>query len=60
MVGFFNTYFELLQFVEIIYMTNKCNQYVVCLYFMPFVSLFMRNFQTAVSSQVFKIVHMFL
>ena len=26
MVGLFNTYFELLQFIEIIYMTNKCNQ----------------------------------
>jgi hypothetical protein len=25
-VGFFNTYFELLQFIEIIYITNKCNQ----------------------------------
>jgi hypothetical protein len=26
MVGFLNTYFELLQFTEIIYITNKCNQ----------------------------------
>jgi len=26
MVGFLNTYFELLQFIEIIYMTSKCNQ----------------------------------
>jgi len=26
MLGFLNTYFELLQFIEIIYMTNKCNQ----------------------------------
>ena len=25
-VGFSNTYFELLQFIEIIYVTNKCNQ----------------------------------
>ena len=24
--GFLNTYFELLQFIEIIYITNKCNQ----------------------------------
>ena len=24
--GIFNTYFELLQFIEIIYITNKCNQ----------------------------------
>jgi hypothetical protein len=26
MVGFVNTYFELLQFIEIIYITNKYNQ----------------------------------
>jgi len=26
MVGFLNTYFELLQFIEIIYITSKCNQ----------------------------------
>jgi len=26
MVGFLNTYFELLQFIEIIYIINKCNQ----------------------------------
>jgi hypothetical protein len=26
MVGFLNTYFELLQFIEIIYINNKCNQ----------------------------------
>jgi len=26
MLGFLNTYFELLQFIEIIYITNKCNQ----------------------------------
>jgi hypothetical protein len=26
MVGFFNSYFELLQFIEIIYITSKCNQ----------------------------------
>jgi len=26
MVGFLNTYFELLQFIDIIYITNKCNQ----------------------------------
>jgi hypothetical protein len=26
MVGFLKTYFELLQFIEIIYITNKCNQ----------------------------------
>jgi hypothetical protein len=26
MVGFLKTYFELFQFIEIIYITNKCNQ----------------------------------
>jgi len=26
MVRFFNTYFELLQFIEIIYVTNKCKK----------------------------------
>jgi hypothetical protein len=26
MLGFLNTYFELLQFIEIIYITNKCDQ----------------------------------
>jgi hypothetical protein len=46
MVGVLNTYFELLQFIEIIYITNKCNQYVICLSFIPLVKLFMRNIQT--------------
>ena len=45
-VGIFNTYFELLQIIEIIYITNKCNQYITCLSFIPFVRLFMRNIQT--------------
>ena len=49
MVGFLNTYFELLQFIEIIYITNKCNQYVIYPSFISFVRLFMRNIQTAVS-----------
>ena len=31
--GILNTYFELLQFIEIIYVTNKCNQYVFCSFF---------------------------
>jgi len=57
---FFNTYFELLQFIEIIYITNKCNQYVICLSFLPFVGLFMRNIQTAVSAHPLKIGHMFI
>jgi len=26
MVGFLNPYFELLQFIEITYITNECNQ----------------------------------
>jgi len=49
MVGFLNTYFELLQYIEIICISNKCNQYVICLSFISFVRLFMRNIQTAVS-----------
>ena len=43
MVGFLNTYFEMLQFIEIIYIPNNCNQYVIYLSFIPFVRLFMRN-----------------
>jgi len=60
MVGFLNMYFELLQFIDIIYITNKCNQYVVCLSFIPFVRLFMRNNQTAVSPHPLKIGHMII
>ena len=60
MVGFLNTYFEMLQFIEIIHITKKCNQYVICLSFMPFVRLFMRNIQTAVSPHPLKIGHMFI
>jgi len=59
-VGFLNTYFELLKFIEIIYKTNQCNQYVICLSFIPFVRLFMRNIQTAVSPRPLKIGHMFI
>ena len=58
--GFLNTYFELLQFIEIIYITNKYNQYVICLSFIPFVRIFMRNIQTAVSPHPLKIGHMFI
>ena len=57
MVGFFNTYFELLQFISIIYITNKCNQYVIFLSFIYFVGIFMRNIQTAVSPHPLKIVY---
>jgi len=60
MVGFLNTYFELLQFIEIIYITKKCNQQVICLSFIPFVRLFIRNIQTAVSPHPVKIGHMFI
>jgi len=59
-VGFLNTYFELLQFIEITYITNKCNQYAICLSFILFVRLFMRNIQTAVSPHPLKIGHMFI
>ena len=60
MVGFLNTCFELLKFIDIIYTTNKCNQYVICLSFVPFVRLFMRNIQTAVSPHTLEIGHMFI
>jgi len=60
MVGFLNTYIELLQFIEIIYITNKCNKCVIYLSFIPFVRLFMRKIQTAVSPHPLKIGHMFL
>jgi len=53
MVGFLNTYFELLQFIEIIYIANICNHYVICLSFIPFVRLFMRNIQTHVYMNLF-------
>ena len=58
--GIFNTYFEMLQFIEITYITNKCNQYVICLSFIPFVSLFMRNIQISVSPHPLKIGLMFI
>ena len=60
MVGFLNTYFELLHFTEIIYITNKCNQYVIYLSFITYVRLFMRNIQTAVSPHPLKIGHVFI
>ena len=60
MVGFLNTYSELLQIIEIIYIKNKCNQYVICLSFISFVALFMRNIRTAVSPNPLKIGHMFI
>jgi hypothetical protein len=59
-VGFFNTCFELLQFIEIVYITNKCNQYVTCPSFVPFVRLFIRNIHTAVSPHAVKIGHIFI
>jgi hypothetical protein len=60
MAGFLNTYFELLQFIEIICITNKCNQQVICLSIIPFVRLFIRNIQSAVSPLPLKIGHMFI
>jgi len=60
MVEFLNTYFELLQFIEIIYVTNKCNEYVTCLSFIRFVRLFVRNIPTAVSRNPWEIAHMFI
>ena len=32
--------FELLQFIEITYITNKCNQYAISPFFTPFVRFF--------------------
>ena len=60
MVGFLNTNFELLQFIGIIYITNKCNQYAICLSFIPILRLFIRNPQTAVSPHPLKIGHLFM
>ena len=60
MVGFLNTYCELLQFIDIIYITNKSNQYIICLSFIPFVRLFMSNIQRAVSPHPLKIGHVFI
>jgi hypothetical protein len=62
MVGFLNTYFELLQFIEIIYVTSKCNQHVICFSIVPFAKLFMCNIQThtPVSPHPLKIGHMFV
>jgi len=60
MVECLNTYFELLQFIEIIYIASKCNQYVICLSFIPFVRLVMRNIHTPVSPHPLKIGPMFI
>jgi hypothetical protein len=62
MVGFLNTYFELLQFMEIIYITNKCYQYVICLSFILFVRLFMRNIQThsCISTPIENLTHVYM
>ena len=53
-------HFEMFQFIEIIYITNKCNQYVICLSFIHFVRLSVRNIQIAVSPHPLKIGHMFI
>jgi hypothetical protein len=57
---FFNTYYDLLEFIEIIYITNKCNQFVICLFFIPFVRRFMRNIKKTVSPHPLKIGHVFI
>ena len=51
---------HLLRIFEIIYITNKCNQYVTCLSFIHLVRFFMRKIQTAVSPLPLKIGHMFM
>jgi len=53
-------YFELLQFIAIIYITNKCNQYVICLSFIHFVRLFVRDIQTAVSTPTENWTHVYM
>ena len=58
--GIFEHLFEVLQFIEIIYIANKCNLYVICLSFIPFVRLFMRNIQKAIPPHPLKTGHMFL
>jgi len=58
--GIFEIYFELYKFIEIIYIYNKCNQYVICLSFISFVRFFMHNIQTAVSPHPLKMGHMFI
>jgi hypothetical protein len=60
MGGFLNACFEMFQFIEIIYITNKRNQYVIFLYFVLFVRLFVCNIQTAVPSHPLKNGHMFI
>ena len=58
--GIFEHLLELLQFIEIVYINNKCNQCVICLSFVLFVRPFMRNIQTAVSPRPLKAGHMFI
>ena len=50
MVGFLNTYFQLLQIIGIIHITNKCNQKVICLSFIPCVRHIMCNIQTPIEN----------
>jgi len=59
MAGFLNTYFELLQFIEIIYITNNAinKSFVFPSYLCK---AFYTNIQTAVSSHPLKIEHMFI
>ena len=42
------------------YITNKCNQYVICLSFIHFVRVFIVNIQTAVSPHPLKIRHKYI
>ena len=59
MEGYFNTSFELLQFIEIIYITNKCSRYVICLSFVPFVRLLCVTFKQFLCPHPQEIGHMF-
>jgi len=58
--GIYEHLLRLLQYIQIIYITNKCNQYDICLSFIPFVRLFKRNIQTAVYPHPLKIGLMFI
>jgi len=58
--GIFEQLLSTVAIIEIIYITNKCNQYVICLSFIPFVRLFMLKIQTVVSPHPVKIGHMFI
>ena len=60
MMGFLNTYFELLQFIEIIYITNKCNQYVICLSFILFKAFYAKHSNSCISTSIENWTHIYM